>query len=90
MPTGKVKWFSARKGYGFITPDGEEDEGNDVFVHYTGIVTEKDEFRTLNEGDEVEFEVGEGQKGPEAKNVKVTKHAPRRPRRGYGQDQFED
>ncbi|MBD3187630.1 cold-shock protein [Candidatus Bathyarchaeota archaeon] len=80
MTTGTVKWFNSRKGYGFITPDGEE---NDVFIHYSNIVKEADEFATLNEGDKVEFDVQEGQKGPEAVNVVVTEHAPRQDR-GYG------
>ncbi len=61
--TGKVKWFNANKGYGFITSD----EGGDVFVHYSGIVS--DGFKTLNEEQKVSFEVVEGQKGPQAVNV---------------------
>lgn len=77
MASGTVKWFNSRKGYGFITPSEGED---DVFVHYSAIVAEGDEFRTLHEGDEVDFEVGEGRKGPEAKNVTVTKAAPRQQR----------
>ena len=60
---GKVKWFNANKGYGFITSD----EGGDVFVHYSGIVS--DGFKTLNEDQKVSFEVVEGQKGPQAVNV---------------------
>ena len=60
---GKVKWFSDSKGYGFIT----QDEGPDVFVHHSNI--EGEGFRTLEEGQEVEFEVVEGQKGPQAQNV---------------------
>lgn len=64
---GRVKWFNNTKGYGFI---GRED-GADVFVHYSAIVA--DGFRTLNEGDLVEFEIVQGQKGPQAANVsKVT------------------
>ena len=67
MPTGTVKWFNSTKGYGFI---GRED-GADVFVHYSAIAA--DGFRTLNEGDLVEFEIVQGQKGPQAANVsKVT------------------
>lgn len=63
MPDGKVKWFNPRKGYGFIgTPDGR-----DVFVHYSDIITEG--FKTLDEGDEVSFDVVEGEKGPRARNV---------------------
>ncbi|MCX8094913.1 MAG: cold-shock protein [Caldisericia bacterium] len=65
MIKGKVKWFDSSKGYGFITRD---DGGEDVFVHYTAI--EGTGFKTLKEGDAVEFEVQEGKKGPQAKNVK--------------------
>ncbi|OPL08874.1 MAG: cold-shock protein [delta proteobacterium ML8_F1] len=60
---GTVKWFNADKGYGFIT--GED--GVDVFAHYSQI--QSDGFKTLNEGQEVEFEVTEGQKGPQAENI---------------------
>ena len=77
MPTGQVKWFNSRKGYGFITPDEGE---KDVFVHHTAIVTQNDEFANLNENDKVEFEVREGEKGLEASNVKVTEAAPYQPR----------
>lgn len=70
MTSGVVKWFNPKKGYGFINTDGEE---ADIFVHYKNIVA--DGFKTLNEGDEVEFELGEGKKGSEAKNVNVTKQA---------------
>jgi CspA family cold shock protein len=63
MPEGTVKWFSERKGYGFI----EQDEGGDIFVHHSSI--NMPGFRTLNEGDRVSFEVGEGTKGPAAQNV---------------------
>ena len=65
MPMGTVKWFSAEKGYGFITPD---EGGKDVFVHYSAIQAEG--YRTLNEGQKVEYEVVQGQKGPQAANVK--------------------
>ena len=61
---GVVKWFSAEKGYGFIS---REDEGGDVFVHYSAIQT--DGYRTLEQGDTVEFEITQGQKGPQASNV---------------------
>jgi CspA family cold shock protein len=64
MATGTVKWFNDTKGYGFIAPD---DGGKDVFVHRTGIAGEG--FRSLSEGEKVEFEVREGAKGPEATNV---------------------
>ena len=63
MAVGKVKWFNEVKGYGFLTME----DGKDVFVHYSAI--SGDGFRTLNEGDEVEFEVTEGPKGPQAVNV---------------------
>ncbi len=62
--TGKVKWFNDKKGYGFITRD---DEGGDVFVHYTAI--QEEGFRTLSEGQRVEFEIVQGSKGPQAANV---------------------
>ncbi|MAZ52655.1 MAG: cold-shock protein [Trueperaceae bacterium] len=72
MVTGKVKWFSDEKGFGFI----EQGEGEpDVFVHFSAI--QGDGFRSLNEGDEVEFEVEQGQKGLQAANVTVTNAAPR-------------
>lgn len=60
---GKVKWFNQEKGYGFIEVDGEKD----IFVHYSAI--EQDGFKTLKEGETVEFDVVEGQKGPQAANV---------------------
>ncbi|MFQ5550922.1 MAG: cold-shock protein [Gemmatimonadales bacterium] len=62
--TGTVKWFNDQKGYGFVTPD---DNGKDCFVHHTAIQAEG--FKTLNEGDKVEFEITEGTKGPAAANV---------------------
>ncbi len=61
--TGTVKWFNNQKGYGFIS----DAEGNDIFVHYSGLVM--DGFKTLEEGQAVEFEVTEGAKGPQATNV---------------------
>jgi CspA family cold shock protein len=61
---GTVKWFNADKGFGFITP---EDGGKDLFVHHSEIRVEG--YATLNDGQAVEFEVGEGQKGPCANNV---------------------
>lgn len=60
---GTVKWFNAEKGYGFI----QSDEGGDVFVHYSGI--EGDGYKTLEEGQEVEFDVVEGDRGPQATGV---------------------
>jgi cold shock protein len=61
--TGKVKWFNAEKGFGFI----EREDGDDVFVHFSAIQT--DGFKTLEEGQEVEFEIVEGNRGPQAANV---------------------
>ena len=62
---GTVKWFNAAKGYGFIAYEG----GRDLFVHYSAIQDAGNGYRTLNEGDVVEFNVEEGQKGPMATNV---------------------
>ena len=63
--TGTVKWFNASKGYGFIAWEG----GKDVFVHFSAIQDSGDNFKTLNEGDKVEFSVEESPKGPQATNV---------------------
>ncbi len=63
MNTGTVKWFNGSKGFGFITPEN----GDDVFVHFSAIAG--DGYKSLDEGDEVEFEITEGQKGPQAANV---------------------
>jgi len=64
MAQGTVKWFNSEKGFGFIAVD----EGADVFVHYSAI--ESDGYRSLEEGQRVEFEVSQGQKGPQADSVK--------------------
>jgi len=63
MAEGTVKWFSERKGYGFI----EQDDGGEIFVHHSSI--NRAGFKTRKEGDRVRFEVGEGTKGPAAQNV---------------------
>ena len=60
---GTVKWFNAKKGFGFIS----DEQGNDVFVHFSAL--QMDGFKVLDEGDEVEFEVIDGEKGPQAANV---------------------
>jgi CspA family cold shock protein len=64
MATGEVKWFNNTKGYGFIE---REEGGGDVFVHYTAI--QGDGFRSLKEGEAVQFDISEGEKGPQAVNV---------------------
>jgi cold shock protein len=64
MATGKVKWFNGEKGFGFIEMEG----GEDVFVHFSAIQSEG--FKTLDEGQEVEFDVEQGQRGPQAANVR--------------------
>lgn len=63
MATGIVKWFNDRKGYGFIS----QEEGDDVFVHFSSINAEG--YKTLTEGDHVEFDIEQSDRGPEAKNV---------------------
>jgi CspA family cold shock protein len=65
MALGTVKWFNAEKGYGFITVDGS---GDDIFVHWSAIQGEG--YRALDEGQRVELEVGEGEKGPQAESVR--------------------
>jgi CspA family cold shock protein len=65
MSKGTVKWFNSKKGFGFI----KKEDGTDVFVHYTGVVG--DGFKTLSEGDNVEFEIEDSDKGPRAIDVKI-------------------
>jgi len=67
MASGTVKWFNAEKGYGFIAPDAG---GDDVFVHFSAI--QSDGYRSLDEGQKVEFEITQGQKGDAAAEVRVT------------------
>jgi CspA family cold shock protein len=64
MPQGTVKWFNADKGFGFIQPD---EGGEDLFVHFSAIQSQG--YKSLDEGQKVSFEVGQGQKGPQAQNV---------------------
>ncbi|OLB78152.1 MAG: cold-shock protein [Actinobacteria bacterium 13_2_20CM_2_71_6] len=66
MAVGTVKWFNADKGFGFITPD---DGGADVFAHFSAIASNG--FRTLDENQRVEFEITQGQKGPQASNIRA-------------------
>lgn len=66
MATGTVKFFNSEKGFGFITPTGGD---KDVFVHYSNVVGEG--YKSLQEGQQVEFDVAEGRKGPEAQNVRT-------------------
>ena len=65
MATGTVKWFNADKGFGFITPD---DGGADVFAHFSAIASSG--YRSLDENQKVEFEITQGQKGPQAENIR--------------------
>ncbi len=67
MATGTVKWFNGTKGFGFITP---EDGGDDLFIHYSNIAMEG--YRSLQEGQTVEYVAAEGKKGPEATEVKLS------------------
>ena len=72
LASGTVKWFNSRKGYGFIISE----DGTDIFVHYSALAGREDKYVTLNENDKVEFDIVEGQKGPQASNVVVTEKAP--------------
>lgn len=74
MVRGTIKWFNSRKGYGFITCD---DGSGDVFIHYTAIKSGENEFKIIYEGDIVEFEIVEGQKGPQASNLELVEKGPR-------------
>jgi len=65
LATGTVKWFNGSKGFGFITPEN----GDDLFVHFSAI--SGDGYKSLDEGDEVEFEITQGEKGPQAVNVSI-------------------
>jgi cold shock protein len=67
MATGKVKWFDGKKGFGFITPN---DGSSEVFVHFSAIKSDN-EYKTLKEGMDVEYEVTAGKKGPQAADVKI-------------------
>lgn len=67
MTTGIVKWFNADKGFGFI----EQKQGPDVFVHFRSILTSNGGYKTLNEGQQVQFKLGRGPKGPQAEEVSV-------------------
>jgi len=63
MQNGTIKWFNAKKGYGFITAD----DGKEIFMHYTAL--KMDGYKTINEGEKVQFEITNGEKGPQADNV---------------------
>ncbi|MCP4760896.1 MAG: cold-shock protein [archaeon] len=73
MVNGTVKWFNSRKGYGFISAEDE----TEIFVHYSALAGEEGSYKTLYENDKVEFEITQGDKGPQASNVVVTEKAPR-------------
>ena len=81
MVKGTVKWFDKTKGFGFINSEEE----NDVFVHFSALIGDDDEndYKTLNENDKVEFDVVQGEKGPQANNVVVTLKAPPSEKRSY-------
>ena len=81
MGKGTVKWFDKKIGYGFITPD---DGSADIFVHYSAIQGEDEEFKIIYEGDIVEYEVTEGKKGEQASNVTIIEKGPRTNTRSRG------
>jgi CspA family cold shock protein len=74
MVQGIVKWFDSKKGYGFITRD---DDSTDVFVHFSAIEGGEEEFKTIYQGDKVEFEIVDGEKGPQASKLTIIEKAPR-------------
>ncbi len=74
MVKGTVKWFDSRKGFGFIT---REDGSGDIFVHFSAIKGDDDEFKIIYEGDIVEFEITDGQKGPQATDLTIVERGPR-------------
>ena len=80
MTTGTVKWFNPKKGYGFITYGETEEDQQEIFVHFSVVKTEADGFKTLYEGEVVNFEITEGEKGPQAADVTVVEESPRRNR----------
>ncbi|MFW9899147.1 MAG: cold-shock protein, partial [Candidatus Thorarchaeota archaeon] len=79
MVKGTVKWFNSRKGYGFIYSE----DGSDVYVHLSALRGDDNYYKTLNENDKVEFDVIQGQKGPQASNVVVTQKAPPQLRKSF-------
>lgn len=83
MASGSVKWFSVKKGFGFIKPDDVPEDGPDVFVHFSAINAEEGSFKTLHQNDKVTFDVVQSDKGQEAKNVNITEKAPRPPPRKF-------
>ena len=74
MVKGTVKWFNSSKGFGFITQD---DNATDIFIHFSAIKGDENDFKIIYEGDIVEFDVVDGEKGPQASNVVVVEKGPR-------------
>lgn len=77
MATGIVKWFNYKKGYGFISLIDDSEDAKDVFVHFSAIVGESDQFKTLHQEDKVTFDIIDGDKGQVAQNVVVIEAAPK-------------
>ncbi len=77
MATGIVKWFNYKKGYGFISLEDGSDTVTDLFVHFSAIEGEFDQFKTLHQDDKVTFDIADGDKGPVAQKVVVTEAAPK-------------